>query len=469
MSLVEEKSAFPVGKFVVFLARVGQGGATAFDILLSAAHPSAFCRGQYVGIDVVFAHDVLFGGDVAVVPHGADGASHFGGAALLVVDVALVDAHHVGKEVEVVDVVIAAVDVGNARDGTSARGPHLRHVAIRGRGRTADELVPANHLFPLRFQVIAERLQEVRVGDGHLVATDVDIGRTRKGVGHLREDVFQFLNALVGLHRVAHRPLESSAVAGHVDFGNDGDAVFVGQVLQFAALFLCVVFSCKARHRRCCRQLRVLLHFKPPALILGQVHVEGVDFEARHQLDLLFQLLEGDVAAADVVHKPAQLEGWPVGNRTAFQHRLAVVALGHLCERLHGTKHSELSGSLDGDALCAHRQLIGFVGIVGERVVERARDGSRDERDGDGRGIVRHLHVHEVLKRCHHALFSGRCRHEAHASREAERACATLSHLLWLRQNVFDFCIAYVRRGQPDGGNDKQENSFTHDSTSFFD
>ena len=354
-----------------------------------------------------------------------------------------------------VDVVVAAVDVGNARDGTSARGPHLRHVAIRGRGRTADELVPANHLFPLRFQVIAERLQEVRVGDGHLVAADVDVGCACEGLRHLGEDFLQFGNALVGLHRVAHRPLEGSAVAGHVDFGNDGDAVFVGQVLQFAALFLCVVFSCKARHRRRGCQLWIRFHLKPPALILGQVHMEGVHLEAGHQFDLLLELLEGDVAATDVVHKPAQLESRPVGNRTAFQHRLAVVALGHLCERLHGTEHSELSGSLDGDARRADGQLIGFVGIVGERVVERARDRARDERDGDGRGIVRHLHVHEVLKRCHHALFSGRCRHEAHASREAERACATLSHLLWLRQNVFDFCIAYACRGQPDGGNDK--------------
>ena len=114
--LVEEESSLEVGELVVFLSAVGQGCSSLFYVLLSAAFPCAFGGGEYVGILVVLPDDVGFSLCLGVVPCGGDGAGYLLAALLCIVYVALVDAHEVGIHVEVVDVVVAAVDVGHSAD-----------------------------------------------------------------------------------------------------------------------------------------------------------------------------------------------------------------------------------------------------------------------------------------------------------------------------------------------------------------
>ena len=109
---MEEETALPVGKLFIFVATQGQGSATHFDILLAATTPGALGRGEDVGVDVVHGHNGGVAGRLGVVPRGTDGAGNVVGALLGIIDVALIDAHHVGIDVEVVGIVIAAVDVG---------------------------------------------------------------------------------------------------------------------------------------------------------------------------------------------------------------------------------------------------------------------------------------------------------------------------------------------------------------------
>ena len=245
---MEKEAAFKVGKLLKLLARIGQRGAAHFDILLSASVPGAFCRGQDVRVDVVLPHDVLLRGRLRVVPRRADGARHVGSALLFVVDVALVDAHQVGVHVEVVRIVIAAVNVGQARHHSARRGPHLRHVTLFGGGSSRHQAVPHHHFLSLAAHIVRHRLQEVGISDGHLVAADVDVGRVGEHLYHLVQYLLQCLHALIRLHIEAHGLGEHIAVARHVDFRDDRNAPFGSVSLQLAALVLRVVLSRVAGH-----------------------------------------------------------------------------------------------------------------------------------------------------------------------------------------------------------------------------
>ena len=113
---MEQEAALPIAELVVLAARPRQHGPALLDVLPAATHPGALGSGKHVGPDVVLPNDALLGLDVAVVPDGCDRPCHVGTALLRIIDVAAVDAGEIGEEVEMVDVVIAAVDVGHAGD-----------------------------------------------------------------------------------------------------------------------------------------------------------------------------------------------------------------------------------------------------------------------------------------------------------------------------------------------------------------
>ena len=157
-------------------------------------------------------------------------------------------------------------------------------------------------------------LQEVGVCYLLFVGSDVDIGCIGKHLHQLVEDMLQLLHPLVGLHGMAHVPLEGGTMARHVDLWDDGDTIVGRCADNVAALFLRVVFPGKACHRACCGELGITLHLEAPRLVLRQVEVERVHFEASHEAELPFQLTDADVAAPHIVHEAAQLEGRPVYN-----------------------------------------------------------------------------------------------------------------------------------------------------------
>ena len=384
---MEEEARLPILELVVHLARVGERGAELLDIsgfaIGAAAYPGTLGAGQHVGIHVVLLHDILLGGSLAVVPVGRDGAGNLLGTLVGIVDVALVDAHHVGKHVEVVGVVVAAVYVGNVRDVCSAAAPHLRHVGHGAvDGDTADG-VPYHHLAPQCLADVAghdlkESLAVLRVSNGLLVGTDMDIGRIGEYVGKLGEHLLQYGHALIGLHTVAHGTLEGIAVAGHVDLGNDGHAMLLGILSHLAALRLSVVVTGKAGHALGRGELGVVgircgvvvYHLEAPSLILGEVPVEGIYLEAREQLDMFLQLIHTDERAAHIVHVATQLEGGPVGNLHRLDGLAAfVVALGQLGEGLCGADDADRLHRLDSDGILGNGELVALVVVPFEGIV----------------------------------------------------------------------------------------------------
>ena len=438
VGLVEEEAALEVGKLLKLLARIGEGRSACFDVLLATAAPGALGRGQHIGVHIILAHDVFPRIGLRVVPGGRDGARHGICAALLVVDIALVDTHEVGIHIKVVRIVVAAVNVGQTVDSASGRGPHLRHVALLGSGCTGHEAVPYDHFLAFAAHVVGHRLEEVGIGDLHLVATDVDVGRVGEDIHHLVKDILQRSHALIALHIEAHGLGEHVAVARHVDFGDDGHTTLSGIGIQFAALVLRVVVASIANHVFAGRQLGIAFDFHTPRQFFGEVPVEDVDLEAREQVNLSLQLLEGDERAAHVVHEAAHLEGGPVrdghsipnGRRGAF---------GQLHQGLRGADDTRWAEGFDGYGVGFHIEAIGFLGHVGH-LVEESTGNLADNLHRDGRCTGRfHQRAAVVGQDAAQQGTVGRV-HQSYFARQRKGLHIYLRQGLRLGQNVFGPC-----------------------------
>ena len=191
-----------------------------------------------------------------------------------------------------VDVVVAAVDVGQSLYGCATRGPHLCHVGyVLGHGFVV-ELVPKHHFAAQRVAHEVGHLLEEAVLDGHFVAAYVYVRGFWKYLGGLFEYDFQSLFALVGLHVEAHGVLEHVAVARHVNFGYDGDAALGSISLHLLALLLGVVLAGVAHTIGVAGELRVGFYLETPAYLFGQMPVKHVHLETGVEVDLLFQLVD---------------------------------------------------------------------------------------------------------------------------------------------------------------------------------
>ena len=179
VGLVEEEALLPVLELFVHFARVGECGSEFLDVtrvtIHLAAYPGTLGAGQHVGIHVVLLHDVLLGRSLSVVPVGRDGACYFARTLVCIVDVALVDTHYVCKHVEMVGVVVAAVDIGYTIDVGTAAAPHLCHVTHGAVDANATDGVPYHHLATQAMDMVGHDTKEVGVGDGLLVGTDMDV------------------------------------------------------------------------------------------------------------------------------------------------------------------------------------------------------------------------------------------------------------------------------------------------------
>ena len=253
VGLVEEETAFPVGEFVKLLAVVGQHCTAGLNVLFATANPCTLGTCYHVGIHIVLLYNVLFCGCLAVVPVGRNCSGHLGIALIHIVDVAAVDTHHVGKYIEVVGVVVTAIDVGAACNLVARAAPHLCHIGIGIVYVDTTDGVPHNNLLAKSVNVVGYYGKEslsagIGVGDGLLVGTNVYVGCVGKDIGNLVEHVFEYLDTLIGLHIEVHCALECLAVAGHIYFGDNYNASFLCVCGNLAALLLCVVVAGKACH-----------------------------------------------------------------------------------------------------------------------------------------------------------------------------------------------------------------------------
>ena len=348
MCLVEQEAALPVAELIVLLAAVGQHhAATAVRatvvavvyVAFASAHPGTFCRGNHVGPHVVLCHYVLLGGQFAVVPATGDGTCHLGIALLLIIYIALEDAHQVGKHVEVVGIVVSAVYIGLAPGKVASCAPHLCQRGIQALLSYAVDGVPYLGLLALALH-IGNHFVQIGGSCAHLVTAYVYVGCIGKDLCHLVQHLLQHSFSFCALHVKAHGTSEGCAVSRHVYLGDNRYAVLLGRLHHLAAVLLCVVLAGEASHGLGRGKLRISLHLEAPCLVLCHVPVEGVHLEAREQLYLLYQFPGADERAAHVVHVSAQLECRPVRHLHGLQGRPALPSLCHLHQCLRCAYHT---------------------------------------------------------------------------------------------------------------------------------
>ena len=217
----------------------------------------------------------------------------------------------------------------------------------------------------------------------------MQIGCQREGASEFGKNGLHLTHALKGLHGVAHGTLEGGAVARHVDFRNHRDAILAGIGFQLATLLLRVEATLVACHRSIGGELWIALHLEAPRLVLGEMPVEGIHFEAREQSDLSFQVVEGNERAAGVVHEATQLEGRPVGDGHGLNAGTALIALGKLLQGLCCTNDTRRRDGLNANAVLVHVKSISLILVTVEAVVVAAGDG------------IDESHLHPELRLCH--------------------------------------------------------------------
>ncbi len=273
-----------------------------------------------------------------------------------------------------VDVIVSAVDIGDAGCLSPRRAPQLGHVGL---GKTGMVGNPDHRLLAFLPHRIGHDFEEMWIGDLFLVATDVYVGCQGEGLGHLFQYGLEFGHSLVCLHAMAHGPLEGSTVAGHVDLRNHDDTILPGVGFELATLLLRVVPSGLPGHRRVGCELWKSLHLEAPGLVFGEVPMKGVHLEVGQQADFFLEFVEGDIRPSRVVHVSSQFERRIVGDAHGLDHGLCIISLGQLLQGGHGTHNANRGYGSDGDAVGRHPESIGFIiitveGIVGSSVHRRA-------------------------------------------------------------------------------------------------
>jgi len=276
----------------------------------------------------------------------------------------------------------------------------------------ADQLLDLRAGFPLRLD--------------RLVAPDVNIAAGKQGhhfAQHLlaeldrprprRENVLadspprpgaDFL-LLVGKHtQLRVRGNRRPGMAGHLDLGHDRDVPLGGITDQLADVVLRVkatvtpavelprLVAVVSDQRLVAPsadlgQPRVLLDFDPPALVVGQVHLQAVEFVLGHHVDKPQHVVLGQEVPRRVDQQPAPREPRPVGDAKA--RKAAGLALDwlrggkelgreQLAQGLDGVEQSRRFGRPEFDPLRADLQLVAFrAKLAVQGVVQLQRDARR--------------------------------------------------------------------------------------------
>ena len=177
-------------------------------------------------------------------------------------------------------------------------------------------------------------------------------------------------------------------VAGHVDFGNDGDVSVGGIVHDVAHLVLgveasvgyLVVNAGDAADDGACpfgtdfRELGVTVYLHAPALVFGEVPVEGVEVVECEHVDEFLDEFGLEVVAAAVEHRSAVAEAGIVDDACGGEGDALCLFQGQrLAERLHTVEHAARCFAFDGDAFGLHGDDVAF--FLLDLGVELERDG----------------------------------------------------------------------------------------------
>ncbi|MNU93097.1 hypothetical protein D3C71_830290 [compost metagenome] len=282
-----------------------------------------------------------------------------------------------------------------------------------------DDFVPADQLAVVRFQVFFQTLEHVRLQcflvlqtqfadiGLHLrrilplvlhcfVATDVDV-LAREHLHDFGQDVFQELQRFIArieqvrihapvggrLRRAIHHTVfriggnGGLRMAGNIHFRHHGDVACGGVGDHVADLLLRIETA--VQMRRAVRvdarfasgrtttadfgQLRVALDFHAPALVIGEMPMEGVELVRCHGVEQRLDLLDALEVAGRVEHEAAPGKA----RRVLDAHRREADRVGgiagqQLPQRHRAVEQAAVIAGFDHDAVAVHPQRIGFGG-----------------------------------------------------------------------------------------------------------
>ena len=251
-----------------------------------------------------------------------------------------------------------AVDVRNARSDLSVEAPHLHEVYFAR--LVFPSRVPGNHLLALGADVGHHFRHESRVGESHLIGTDMEV-RHIEGFAYLVHEELEDLHAFGALHVVTEGAHEGRTVSRHIDFRDEKHLTRLAIFHEFLGFFQGVIFARHAGHVLGIVQHREDLALQAPCLVFGEVPVEDIDLVTGKHVDFALQLVHGDVASSHILHESAHLEGRPVHDTAILHQALSALLHGQLAQGLHGPVRSRFGSGFDGDTLTRNRQTIGFV------------------------------------------------------------------------------------------------------------
>ncbi len=256
---------------------------------------------------------------------------------------------------------------------------------------------------------------------GHLVAADMNIFAGKK-FKHFGQHVVQKLECLL-FGRVIDAVEDSAAVqhgerpagaaelricrqrrrrmAGHFDFGNNGDVPrgrifhdFADVILRVKSAMASVRAVSRAGFRiqleadavaprADLRELGIFFDFDAPALIIRQMPVKRVQFLQRHRVKNGFNFGFVVKMAADIEHQPAPFESRPVFNlntrhlpiRSRHDIRGKNFRRQQLQQGLDAIKQTRLRPRADDDGIFGDSQFITFRAKVCARVSCRQQNG----------------------------------------------------------------------------------------------
>ena len=265
-----------------------QQGALAIKIAVAASTPGTFCQGEHIRIEIIFSQQLRCIVYEAVVPEGYDAASQVVAALCLVVDATVKHRHQVGIGIEMVGIVVAAVDGRDALLCLSTIAPELRHVDF------ARFIVPArvigDNLLALVADVFHHHRNEIRIGKLNLVGSYMEI-RYIECSAYLIDDIFQNLRALLALHIGLEGTLKGSTVARHIDFRNQEHLVLLAEFHQLASLIQGIELTLLTLHVFRCIELRIFPAFQSPSLVFCEMPVEDIDLVSAEETDFTLQFL----------------------------------------------------------------------------------------------------------------------------------------------------------------------------------
>ena len=165
-------------------------------------------------------------------------------------------------------------------------------------------------------------------------------------------------------------------MSGHFKFGNNVDEALLGifhQVLQFFLSIVTAVTSVLGISPSTdFGELRILLNFDTPSLVLSEVKVNVVDLVHGKNVDVLLQLFDAEEVAANVDQRTAIFKARSVFNGAGC----SLPAVGSLCgnaafnsgwqqlqEALHGIEQTLLGRSLCCYSVGCNGQGVGFFSL----------------------------------------------------------------------------------------------------------